>query len=112
MFVGLSMMTFSMAQNATTGVVGNSEVLKSIPQLNELAEKVNAAYLVYQQSATSSRSAAAAAKADYESALTNYLNELQVQITKKTNATYTDNLQAEMDLVKKLQTNLSTTSTK
>ncbi len=112
LFIGLSMITLSYGQTTDTKVVGNAEELKSIPQLTDLAIRVNTTYAVYQHSSTATRTAATAAKTDYESALAAYLTELELQITKKSNATNTNVIQAEIDLVKRLQTNLINPSTK
>lgn len=106
------MITLSYGQTTDTKVVGNAEELKSILSVTELANRVNTTYAVYQRSSTGSRSAATTAKTDYESALAAYLNELELQLTKKSNATNTKVIQAEIDLVKRLQTNLTNPSTK
>jgi len=111
LFILALIFTVSMVNAQSTGVVGNSEIVKEIPVLKALADKVNVAHAELSKSTTGTRTSNTTTQANYTSALNAYLTELEHQLSLGNTRNETA-LKSEISLVKELQTAPTKSTTK
>ena len=96
----------SFGQNQTTKLVGNHSFIAADKGLNEFAQAVNSANEI-RLSGTGTRTSSIEAQGNYETALTNYLFELE-KLAQTADALIKQDINAEILLVKELQMQLHT----